>query len=75
MLIAPYSLRIRNPESPPVELIEELRSTLPQFTVSTSREWVEVAGGDFETIRQRVASVLCEWEVNGIRWQDHLVRL
>ena len=75
MLIAPYSLRIRNPSSPPVDLIEELGSALPQFTVSTSRDWVEIAGGDFETIRQHVASVLSEWEDRGIRWQDHLVRV
>ena len=74
-VIAPYSLRIRNPTSPPVELIDELRSALPQFTVSTSRDWVEVAGGDFDTIRQRVASVLSEWDDKGIRCQDHLVRL
>ena len=75
MLIAPYSLRIKNPASPPVDRIEELTSALPQFTINTRREWVEVAGGDFETIRQRVASVLSEWEDKGIRWQDHLVRL
>ncbi len=74
-VIAPYSLRIRNPKSPPVDLIEELRSALPQFTISTSRDWVEVAGGDLETIRQRVASVFFEWEDKGIRWQEHLVRL
>ena len=74
-MIAPYSLRIRNPDSPPVELVEELKSALPQFTISTSRDWVEVAGGDFETIRQRVASVLSEWEDKGIHWQEHLVRL
>ena len=74
-VIAPYSLRIRNPQSPPLDLIEDLRSALPQFTISTSRDWVEVAGGDFNTIRQRVASVLSEWDAKGVRWQDHLVRL
>lgn len=71
----PYSLRIRNPGNPPVDLIEELRTALPQFTISASREWLEVAGGDFETIRGHVASVLSEWEGKGIDWREHLVQL
>ena len=74
-MIAPYSLRIKDPGDPPVELVERLRSALPQFTVTASRDWVEVAGGDFGTIRDRVGSVLDEWAAEGIRWQDHLVRL
>ncbi len=74
-MIAPYSLRIKNPGDAPVDLVERLRSALPQFTVSASRDWVEVAGGDFGTIRDRVGSVLDEWDAEGIRWQDHLVRL
>ena len=75
MLIASYALRINNPGDPPVDLIDELRKALPQFTISTSRDWVEVAGGDFATIRGHVARVLSEWEERGIRWQDELVRL
>lgn len=74
-MIAPYSLRIRKPGEVPAELVERLRSALPQFTVSTSRDWVEVAGGDFGTIRDRVGAVLDEWDAEGIRWQDDLVRL
>ncbi len=74
-MIAPYSLRIRNPGNPPVDLVEDLRSRLPQFTITTSRDWVEVAGGDFATIRGHVASVLEDWDEKGIAWQEHLVRL
>lgn len=75
MLLAPYSLRIRKPGSPPDELVEDLRSALPQFTITASRDWVEVAGGDFETIRGRVASVLSEWDEQGIAWRDQLTPL
>lgn len=75
MIAASYSLRIRTPGDTPVELVERLRSALPQFKVSASRDWVEVAGGDFMTIRDRVGSVLEDWDAKGIAWRDRLVRL
>lgn len=75
MIAASYSLRIRNPGHAPAELVESLQSALPQFKVSTSRDWVEIAGGDFMTIRDRVGSVLDDWDAQGIAWRDYLVRL